>query len=111
MNDTKTDLRVGQPEQQVILQLLNLLFVGLHLLHETLALLLQLVLLLQDKLAQQLVLQAGHGDCEVHQCYLGTQLRGVVGVGQAGGAEQPEAVCVVHLNMQQMTAQMISLVT
>lgn len=46
------------PEQQVVLQLLDLLLVGLHLLQQRLPLLLQLVLLLQDQLAQQLVLQA-----------------------------------------------------
>jgi hypothetical protein len=46
-----------RPEQQVILQLLDLLLVALHLLQQLLALLLQLVLLLQDQLAQQLVLK------------------------------------------------------
>jgi hypothetical protein len=46
------------PEQQVILQLLDLLFVALDLLQQLLPLFLKLVLLLQNQLAQQLVLQA-----------------------------------------------------
>ena len=92
------NLRVGQPEQKVIFQLLNLLLVRLHFLHKALPLLLKLMLLLQDELAQQLVLQASHGDSEVHQGDLGRELRGVVRVGQTSGAEQAEAVCVVHLH-------------
>ncbi len=50
-------LAVGQPEEQVVLQLLDLLLVALHLLQQLLPLLLELVLLLENKLAQQLVLK------------------------------------------------------
>lgn len=47
-----------KPEEQIILQLLDLLLVALHLLQQLLPLLLQLVLLLQNELAQQLILKA-----------------------------------------------------
>ena len=41
-----------------------------HLLHQLLPLLLQLVLLLEDELAQQLVLQTSHGHSEVNDSHL-----------------------------------------
>lgn len=47
----------GPPEQQVVLQLFDLLLVALHLLQQLLALLLKLVLLLEDEFAKQLVLK------------------------------------------------------
>jgi hypothetical protein len=46
-----------RPEQQVVLQLLDLLLIALHLLQQLLTLLLQFMLLLQYQLAQQLILQ------------------------------------------------------
>jgi hypothetical protein len=54
---TPTPTARGTPEQQVVLQLLDLLLVALHLLQQLLALLLKLVLLLEDEFAKQLVLQ------------------------------------------------------
>ena len=65
--ENKPYLGVGQPEEEVILQLFDLFAVALHLLHEPLPLLLQLMLLLEDQLAQQLVFQACHGHSEVNQ--------------------------------------------
>mmetsp|Transcript_33722 Transcript_33722/g.73616 ORF Transcript_33722/g.73616 Transcript_33722/m.73616 type:complete len:922 (-) Transcript_33722:2039-4804(-) len=94
--------RVGQAEEQIVLELLDLLLVVLHLLDEGEALLLQLVLLLEDELAQQLVLQAHHGHGEVDHRHLGAHLGGVVRVGQAGGAEHVERVAEVHLLVRQL---------
>ena len=63
-------LRVGQPEQQVVLQLLDLLLVVGHLLHQAQALHLELVLLLKDQLGEQLILQADGRDGEVNHGHL-----------------------------------------
>mmetsp|Transcript_14309 Transcript_14309/g.34769 ORF Transcript_14309/g.34769 Transcript_14309/m.34769 type:complete len:690 (-) Transcript_14309:4721-6790(-) len=96
----KVTRRVGQPEQQVVLELLDLLLVARHFLYQRLPLLLQLVLLFKNELAQQLVLQPPGGDGEVDHRHLGRHLGRVVRVGQAGGAKQAERVGEINLLVQ-----------
>ena len=55
------------------------------------------LLLGEDDSAQQLLLQAPHGDGEVDDGGPGTDLRRVGGVGQLGGHVEPETPHHVHL--------------
>mmetsp|Transcript_13421 Transcript_13421/g.31791 ORF Transcript_13421/g.31791 Transcript_13421/m.31791 type:complete len:302 (-) Transcript_13421:1547-2452(-) len=60
------------------------------------------MLLLEDELPKELVLQALHRYCEIHNRHLGAELRGIVRVWQACRAEEFEGVRKVNLLVSQL---------
>eukprot|EP00964_Phaeocystis_antarctica_P136255 scaffold100686_cov63-Phaeocystis_antarctica.AAC.1 len=94
--------RVGEAVEQVVLERLEQLLVGVDVLDELHLLLLQLGPLLAQHAAEQLLLEAGHGHGEVDHGELREDLGRVVRVGELRGEEEVEGLAVLALLVREL---------